>query len=217
MKSLSLLSLIVFISLLFFSCKEEEYTYPDLLTEFNNLETDETGVGRYLLSDNGQRLEIENIEGLGGLKKDTVYRVVCRYASVSSGSNKLARVYAIEGAIAPIPVDISDFREIHTDAVELQSIWQKNDFLNMILRVKVKETAHGFHFIENKIETEGDGTRTLYLTLYHDRKDDLEAFYKTSYLSVPLWSYSGRLQRGDKIIFQLNTYKEGMTSRTFIY
>lgn len=217
MKSLRFLFFIILTSFLLFSCKKETYIYPNLLTEFSNLETDETGRGKYLLSDDGKRLEIENTEILGGLKKDTVYRVVCRYEVINSGNSELVNIYAIKYAIAPKPISISDFREIYTDAVELQSIWQKNDYLNIILRVKIKDTAHGLHFIENKIENESDGTRTLYLTLYHDRKNDLEAFYETSYLSVPLWSYSERLQRGDKIVFQLNTYKEGMTNRTFIY
>ena len=37
------------------------------------------------------------------------------------------------------------------------------------------------------------------------------------YLSIPLWHYQGVLDKGDQIILQLNTYKEGMTSRSFTY
>ena len=53
--------------------------------------------------------------------------------------------------------------------------------------------------------------------LYHDRKGDVEGFDQKYYLSVPLWHYQGILNKGDEIVFQLNTYKEGMTSRTFTY
>ncbi|MGL4851608.1 MAG: hypothetical protein ACRC3Z_02985 [Phocaeicola sp.] len=217
MKRLYYLYLILTTSLLLIGCSKEAYVYPELTTEFINLGTDNTGVGKYLLTDQGERLAIENTTGLGGLKKDTVYRVVSRHAPIDGFDETTVRVYAIESVIAPIPVHESEFREIYTDAVELQSIWRKEEFINMVLRVKVKDTAHGFHFIENRIELEEDGTKTLYLTLYHDRKEDVEAFYRTSYLSVPLWHYSNQLKEGDKIVFQLNTYKEGMTSRTFIY
>lgn len=202
--------------LLLTACSDEEYLYPELVTEFSNLKTDNTGVGNYLVTDDEEAFYIENRGTLGGLKPDTTYRVVSRYALNHAADQPTVALYGIEAAISPIPVHESEFREIHTDAVELQSIWKRQDYINLVLRVKVKDTAHGFHFIENKIAEE-EGVRTLYLTLYHDRKDDIEAFYKTSYLSVPLWYYSNKLEKGDKIVFQLNTYKEGMTSRTFTY
>ena len=50
-----------------------------------------------------------------------------------------------------------------------------------------------------------------------DRHDDVEGFNRKVYLSVPLRTYADVLQKGDKIIFTLNTYKEGMTSRSFTY
>ena len=52
---------------------------------------------------------------------------------------------------------------------------------------------------------------------YHHRKDDVEGFMQKYYLSVPLWHYQGKLNKGDTIVFELYTYKEGMTQRTFTY
>lgn len=216
MKPFRCLCLLIIATLLLTSCGDEEYVYPELITEFINLETDNGGIGNYLVTDHEERFYIENHSALSGLKSDTLYRVVSRYAAVHHSAEPTVTLYAIESAIAPIPLPESQFSEIYTDAVELQSIWRKGEFINLVLKVKVKDTAHGFHFIENKIE-EVEGIRTLYLTLYHDRKEDIEAFYRTSYLSVPLWYYSDKLEKGDQIVFQLNTYKEGMTSRTFTY
>lgn len=81
----------------------------------------------------------------------------------------------------------------------------------------VKDKAHEFGFIDEGITTNEDGSRTLKLTLFHNRDNDVEGFYRKAYLSVPLWHYQDVLTPGDLITFQLNTYKEGMTSRTFIY
>ena len=50
-----------------------------------------------------------------------------------------------------------------------------------------------------------------------DRKGDVEGFDQKFYLSVPLWHYQDKLNKGDHIVFNLNTYQEGTTSRTFIY
>ena len=47
--------------------------------------------------------------------------------------------------------------------------------------------------------------------------DDYEAFTKQVYLSVPLKNYLQLLRKGDKIRFNLNTYKEGETYREFDY
>jgi hypothetical protein len=55
------------------------------------------------------------------------------------------------------------------------------------------------------------------LTLYHDRNNDIEGFNRKVYLSVPLWAYAGKLHKGDKIVFNIHTYKEGMTSRIFYF
>jgi hypothetical protein len=87
----------------------------------------------------------------------------------------------------------------------------------MVLHIKVKDQEHGLSFIENGITSGNDSTKTLMLTLFHDRKGDVEGFDQKFYLSVPLWHYQDKLNKGDQIVFQLNTYQEGMTSRTFIY
>ena len=40
---------------------------------------------------------------------------------------------------------------------------------------------------------------------------------KSTLLHIPLWAYAGKLHKGDKIVFNIRTYKEGMTSRIFYF
>ena len=87
----------------------------------------------------------------------------------------------------------------------------------MVLQVMVKDKEHELSFIDNGITSNANGTQTLHLTLFHHRKDDVEGFMQKYYLSVPLWHYEGKLNKGDTIVFELYTYKEGMTQRTFTY
>ena len=82
-------------------------------------------------------------------------------------------LYNTQLVISPVPLSESKFKEIKTDPVAIQSIWRGGNYLNLILQVKVKDQKHGYHFIENKLENK-DGEQTLYLTLYHDRNNDIE-------------------------------------------
>lgn len=200
------------------ACSDDDYVYPNVLTEMIDLKTDNTGTGRYLITDEGTEWSIQPRTGLGGLVPDTTYRTVTMYAplTVNGATEKEVMLYNTQLVLSPIPLPETKFKEIKTDPVAIQSIWRGGNYLNMILQVMAKDRQHGYHFIENKLENR-NGEQTLYLTLYHDRNNDIEGFDRKVYLSVPLWAYAHILRKGDKIVFNINTYKEGMTSRTFIY
>lgn len=221
-KKITVLSFIF--PLLLSACSEDDYVYPSVLTEMIDLQTDNSGTASYLITDEGTKWRIQARTGLDGLVPDTTYRTVTMYAPLTDSNTteptgtveKEAILYNTQLVTSPIPMPATRFKEIKTDPVAIQSLWRGGDYLNMILQVKAKDQQHGYHFIEDKLE-EKDGTRTLYLTLYHDRNNDIEGFNRKVYLSVPLWAYAGKLQPGDRIVFNINTYKEGMTSRTFSY
>lgn len=204
--------------LLLCACNDDDYVYPSVLTDMIDLQTDETGTARYLVTDEGTRWRIQARTGLDGLVPDTTYRTVTMYAPLTDTgtTEKEARLYNTQLVISPVPLPESRFEEIKTDPVAIQSIWRSGDYLNLILQVKAKDRQHSYHFIENGLE-DRNGKRTLCLTLYHDSNNDIEGFNRKVYLSVPLWAYTDRLESGDEIVFRIRTYTEGMTSRTFNY
>ena len=205
---------ILLAALILSACDEEEYVYPDLITEMSCLKTDAEGFGTQIITDEGFVWNLKTGNQPKDLTPDSIYRVVSRFAPTNDSE---AQAYSLWSVIAPLPKPESEFPAIKTDPVNIQSIWQSGDYLNMVLQVMVKDQEHEFSFIENDISNHTDGCRTLTLTLFHDRKNDTEGFDQKFYLSVPLWHYKGILNKGDTIVFQLNTYKEGMTSRTFLY
>lgn len=209
---------LLFLPILCTACSDDDYVYPNVLTEMVDLKTDATGKGSSLLTDAGIEWNIQPRAGLDELTPDSVYRIVTLYEPLTAtdATSKEAKLYSIQQVIAPIPLPEAKFKKIKTDPVKLQSIWQSGKYLNLIVQNLRKDQLHSFHFIENKIVNE-NGVQTLYLTLYHDRKDDVEGYYQKVYLSVPLWAYKNILQKGDQIVFRLNTYQEGMISRTFTY
>ena len=205
----------VFLSAVLFSaCGKEDYVYPNLITEMACLKTDGNGIGTQIVTDQGIVWHLQKDNRPDSLTADSTYRIISRFAPLNESE---AQVYAFWKVIAPLPKPEKEYETIHTDPVSIQSIWQSGDYLNMVLHIKVKDQEHELSFIENGITANTDGTQNLMLTLFHNRKGDVEGFDQKFYLSVPLWHYQDKLNKGDQIVFQLSTYQEGMTSRTFIY
>ena len=178
------------------------------------LKTDGNGIGTQIVTDHGIVWLLQKDNRPDSLTADSTYRVVSRFAPLNDSE---VQAYAFWKVIAPLPKPEMEYETIHTAPVSMQSIWRSGDYLNMVLHVKVKDQEHELSFIENGITSNTDGSQTLMLTLFHDRKGDVEGFDQKFYLSIPLWHYQKTLNKGDQIVFQLNTYQEGITSRTFIY
>ena len=197
------------------ACGEDEYVFPNLVTEMTCLKTNSEGIGTEIVSDDGTVWHLQEGNRPDSLTADSTYRVISRFAPISETE---AEVYSLLKVIAPLPKPEREYESTRTDPVSLQSIWRSGDYLNMVLQVLVKDQEHDLSFIETSLRTnETNRKQTLMLTLYHDRKGDVEGFYQKFYLSVPLWHYKGILNKGDTIVFQLNTYKEGVIQRTFTY
>ena len=205
---------ILFAALFCTSCGEEEYVYPDLITEMVCLKTDGYGFGTHFVTDEGHIWHLPKDTQPDSLTADSTYRVVSRYALINDTD---AKVYSLYKTISPLPQKQSEYTNIHTDPVSIQSIWRSGDYLNMVLQIMVKDQKHELSFIENGITHNADDTQTLTLTLFHDRKGDVEGYNEKYYLSIPLWHYQGKLNKGDQIVLKLNTYKEGMTSRSYTF
>ncbi len=205
---------ILLAALHFTSCGEEEYIFPDLVTEMVCLKTDANGYGTHFITDEGHTWHLKKENQPDSLTADSTYRVVSRYAPLNDTE---AKAYSFYKTISSHPKLENIYKEIFTDPVSIQSIWRSGEYLNMVLLISSKDQEHELSFIENGIARNDDGTKTLTLTLFHDRKGDIEGFNEKYYLSIPLWHYQGVLDKGDSIILQLNTYEEGMTSRSYIY
>ncbi len=178
------------------------------------LKTDSHGFGTHFITDEGRIWHLPKENRPDSLTADSTYRVVSRYAPINDSD---AKAYSFHKTISSLPQAQSEYASIHTDPVSIQSIWRSGDYLNMVLQIMVKDQEHELSFIENGITHNADDTQTLTLTLFHDRKGDVEGYNEKFYLSIPLWHYQEKLNKGDQIVLRLNTYKEGMTSRSYTF
>lgn len=201
------------------SCNKEEYVYPSVITELVDIKTDLTGRLSYIETDSGNTYSINERSGLEGFTPDSVYRTLSVFEpneNVKSGFS--AKLYSCQFVISMIPSAEDSFKDgIKTDPLDIDRIWHSGDYINMILDIQAKDKPHVINLVDNGIKTDYSGTRTLTLTVYHDKNNDYEAFTKKAYVSVPLWAYKEKLSTGDKVKIIINTTKEGKTSREFNY
>lgn len=202
------------------SCKKDEYVYPNVLTEFVDITTSSTGRLSYINCDNGESYQIKDRSGIEGFIPDTTYRAISVYEPEieKNKNNNNAKLYSCQFIVSPVPVPEDKFnKEIKTDPVDIDRIWLSGNYINMILDIMAKDKSHGICFILNGISDTKNGYKTINMTVYHNNNDDYEAYTKKAYASIPLWPYNDILNKGDKIIIRINTYKEGMTVREFEY
>lgn len=196
-------------------CQEDDYVYPDVLTEFTEVQTNDEGVLTYLLTDQGDKYQILEREGLDGLTPDSIYRTLCVY-QITDVEKETVQLYSAQKVLSMLPKPASAFSDgIRTDPLDIQSIWLSGKYLNMVLLPMAKDKSHIFHFVENSLTQDNEGRAQLELTLYHDQNGDYEAFTRKTYLSIPLWGDGNKLDTGDRIILHIQTYKEGNTTREF--
>lgn len=206
--------ILLFCMMFIASCKEEEYVYPSVLTEFVDIQTNGNGKLNNIITDNGKSYYIRQRSDLEGFTADSIYRTLSVY--LPENGSEYATLYSCQFVLSMKPTPRQDFKtEIKTDPLDIERIWQSGKYINMVLTVQAKDKGHGFNFIEEGIEENSDGSKTLSITLFHNQNDDYKAFSRNVYLSVPLWAYNGLLHNGDKVEIRINTFEEGVTSRIF--
>ena len=198
------------------ACSEDnDYVYPNLITELGEMTTASDGNIQALVIDNGTSYEFQNKDKYIGLTKDSLSRVLASYVQVEGADKELVEIKSIRLPISSYPVKREKIKQMSTDPVELQSIWTSGNYLNVYVNSKVKDVIHVYRFVEDSI-TASNGRKVLHLSLFHQRNNDIEGYNRTVYLSVPLYPYQQQFTRDDSVSFTLNTY-HGVIKRTFSF
>ena len=200
-------------------CKDDEYVYPNVLTEMVDIRTDSSGKLSYLDTDTGKSYQINERSGLEGFTPDSIYRTLSIFEPISDETKDLsATLYSCQFVISVVPVAEETFKDgIKTDQLDIDRIWRSGKYINMVLDVMGKDKTHILNFVDKGIRNNDDGSKTLAITVFHSQNGDYEAFTRKAYASIPLWPYEDKLSNGDKVEITINTYKEGITTREFNY
>lgn len=174
----------------FFSCKDDEYQYPAVKTDFVSVTTNKEGRADSLFDDNGDRFAISLSQN--NLAKDSLYRCVATYRADEAG----IELYALRNIVSPDPLK---YKQLKTDAVSTVRIWRGSGYINMVIKTLGQSKAHKWGLNEDGFTATADGGKRLSFTLYHDINGDYPAFTRETYVSFPLRGYASRLAKGDSI------------------
>lgn len=177
------------------SCHNNDVDYPNLITEFVLMNADANGNLCSITNDDGHTYLMTRT--YSGYKANASYRTVCGYVLDIAGSDTTATVYKTLEVHLLADSTKSTFRK--TDALGVESIWQRGGYVNFILQPL---TQGGTHLYAYRIDSTAQ--RHVYLTLLHDRNSDPQSYTTTHYASLPLLSIAP-LHGGDTLHVAVNT------------
>lgn len=194
------------------ACSDDEKPLPNIQTMLADMTPDANGqVSELTLDDGGVKTLAKPLKGL---KADSTYRI---WAVYEVQTPTCVSLIGCTPVLAAAPKTYAADK-VHTDALSVVSCWQGASYINLHIGIKGTNTGkHYFGFNRGELTDNGNGTRTLHITLLHDQHGD-PAYYTTEmYLSMPLKSLAGMLRPStDSVSVSVNTFR-GVEHFAFIY
>lgn len=202
------------------ACGDDEYHYPDVKLEYLTAFSDAGGDLESILTDEGTTYSVVEDASNIHINPNSSVRIVGNYGKIATADgNEGVKLYASLNAVSPLPMPADKFKDgVKKDPANILSIWMGLNYLNITLEVKAQNGKHKFGFIEDEVITNAEtGKSEVYLTLYHDAGDDVQAYTQRAYLSVPLQQYAVDGVQSVAVHFSLLTYSGKVETYDFEY
>jgi len=178
------------------SCKNDgddlSNIYPNIVTEFAMIRTDDSGTMIELTTDDECTYTINNPQS--GYDKNVRYRAVCGFVP----EGRTARLYNATSAYM-----LCDSTELayEPDPIKVTSIWQSGRYINMQL---APLTQGGTQYWGYRVdEVKG---RTTHISLHHRQNDDPLSYTQTVYASLFVDEFEA-IPAGDSIALHIKTFQ----------
>lgn len=165
----------------------------------------------YVITDNDERMTLSQPAARNWVKTpDSLYRAVLYYKKAEQTVDvvSLAQV-SVASIVRTDSLEKKTKEKVKTDPLTLESMWlsKNKHYLNVGFYIKVGTTdndkaIHRIGVVSDTLMTNGDGTKTYHLRLYHDQGGVPAYYSQHSYFSLPIQSL-----KADSIRFTVNTYK----------
>lgn len=189
--------------LLPYACTEKEESYPNLITEFADLQTDYYGVFLNMTTDDGSCYLITNTN-IQPHHPNTVYRAIVGYVPTTKSTHLEALIYTLTGA--RILADSTTTPQ--HDPIGIESMWQEGKYINMQLTAKTQGGHHYWGYVTDSIKhigKEGRKNAHFHLSLHHNQRKDPLSYSQTYYSSI-LTSAIPQYQETDTITVAVHTF-----------
>lgn len=164
------------------ACSDDDYHYPDAITELAEITINDAGLATRLTTDTGASFDIRDLS-LQSNVEDTILRCLCQYAL----DNGTPTFYTLSTAdvFCAMP---AQYETTPTDPLDLISAWSTERYLNLYIATLTNtDITHAIGFHLDSISTTG----IAHHTLLHQASDTAQYYTAKHYLSLPLWPYTG--------------------------
>lgn len=181
------------VSLLLTSCgNDASDIYPNVVTEFAMVLTDDAGRLSKLITDDETTYIIAN--QLEGYDKDTCYRAVCGF--VPDG-----RKATLHNATGAYLLRDSTLLPHQPDSLKVVSVWQSGHFINMQLSPLTQGGVQYWGYRCDSVRS-----RMYHLSLHHRQNGDPLSYTQTVYASLPIDSLKS-IAPGDSFALHIATFQ----------
>ena len=186
--------ILLFAVCLLFSCKGGDDTsdvYPNVVTEFAVIRTNDAGTMVEFTTDDGRTYAISNPQE--GFKKNFMYRAVCGYVP---DAQKAFLHHATEAYL----LHDSTALAISPDPIKVTSVWQSGRYINMHL---TPLTQGGRQYWGYRIDNVSG--KTTHISLHHRQNGDPLSYTTTVYASLHVDSLT-TIPAGDSLALHIKTF-----------
>lgn len=175
------------------ACSDDDDPWASYRQDLVDVRTNASGNVALLQTDNGELFSVTN--DWATRRHDTLYRAFALYVPAADGTANLRQLTDV---LTDVPRRFAE-AALKADPVGVQAVWRGGRYLNFQLSVPVSagQKAHYFGFADGGRRTNGAGTSTLSLFLYHDRNGDGRDYTRKAWICC-LLEGSG-LEAGDSI------------------
>lgn len=190
------------------SCsKDEDESYPPLITEMAMARADDGGIMASFTTDDGVIHHVNNT--IKGMKPNSRIRALISYITTDAPAdapveNTFATVYSAKEA--PVLWDWSDANPQHRDPTGIQSAWLSGGYINLHLTPKTQGGKQAWGFSQDSVTTNAQGASTHHISLYHDQLGDATSYTTDLYACIHPDSIP-RCTIGDSIRLSINTFQ----------
>ncbi len=191
--------------LLLVACAEDAESYPDLLTEMADINSDHAGRLNVFVTDGGRKFYISNTN-ISLHRPDTVYRAVVGYVPThdAASSSWKATIYTLQG----VQLLCDSTAVVRHDPTRVESMWQTERYINMQLAPLTQGGTHHWGYAVDTLLESGVAGRQHahhHLSLHHNQCGDPLSFSETHYCSILLSSLP-HYQTGDTVSVRVHTF-----------
>ena len=174
------------------SCSDDDSSssYPSMKTELVEAFTGSDKAVKSIQFDDGRSYKLS--QAISSSTADTLLRCICSY-TYDEDTHQLT-VYSLGVVTSNNPTAADSKTASVSGNYKLISSWCSSRYINAYISYQTtNQRTHRFYFVEDSLKTNTDGSRTSFVSLFHEQpQEDPESYTQKIYVSLPTYYYQDK-------------------------